>query len=98
MYDKAVNYFARLMKEMPDYKNMSSKQLQIQARLAVENMMTIGRDAGTTANARLKAIVNYAENFVPKQTFKKFYSKKVYKLFTSFIGYYCRFRWRWIYA
>ena len=76
VYDKAVNYFARLMKEMPDYKNMSSKQLQIQARLAVENMMTIGRDAGTTANARLKAIVNFAEGFVPKQTFKKFYSNE----------------------
>jgi len=76
VYDKAVNYFARLMKEMPDYKNMNKKQLNIQARLAVENMMTIGRSEATTANQRLKAIVNFAEGFVPKQTFKKFYSNE----------------------
>jgi len=76
VYDKAVNYFARLMKEMPDYKNMNKKQLNIQARLAVENIMTIGRSEATTANQRLKAIVNFAEGFVPKNTFKKFYSNE----------------------
>ena len=76
VYDKAVNYFSKLMQSMPDYKGMSPKQLAIQARLAVENMMTIGRDAGTTANQRLKAIVNFAEEFTPKNTFKKFYSNE----------------------
>jgi len=76
VYDKAVNYFARLMKSMPDYKGMNPKQLAIQARLAVENMMTIGRGEGTTANQRLKAIVNFAEEFTPKNTFKKFYSNE----------------------
>ena len=71
VYDKAINYFARLMNSMPDYKGMSKKQLQIQARLNVENLMTIGRGEGTTANARLKSIVQFAEELVPKNTFKK---------------------------
>ena len=76
VYDKAVNYFSRLMSSMPDYKGMSKKQLEIQARLNVENLMTIGRGEGTTANARLKSIVQFAEGFVPKNTFKKFYSNE----------------------
>ena len=38
--------------------------------------MTIGRGEGTTANARLKSIVQFAEGFVPKNTFKKFYSNE----------------------
>ena len=76
VYDKAVNYFAKLMKTMPDYKNMNPKQLAIQARLAVENLMTIGRGEGSTAKKRLEAVVNFAEEFTPKGTFKKFYSNE----------------------
>ena len=76
VYDKAVNYFAKLMKTMPDYKQMNPKQLAIQARLAVENLMTIGRGEGSTATKRLEAVVNFAEEFTPKGTFKKFYSNE----------------------
>ena len=74
VYDKAVSYFAKLMQTMPKYKKMNLKELNNQARSKVNDILTKGRDEGTTATQRLKAIVNYAEEFVPKGTFKQFYS------------------------
>jgi len=72
--DTAIKYFAKLMKTMPSYKTMSQKQLMNEARSKVNDIMTKGRAEGSTATERLKSIVNFAEEFVPKGTFKQFYT------------------------
>jgi len=74
VYDTAIKYFQKLMSTMPSYKTMSQKELITQARDKVNTLMTIGRSEGSTATERLKAIVNSAEEFVPKGTFKQFYT------------------------
>ena len=74
VYDTAIKYFQKLMSTMPAYKAMSQKELITQARDKVNTLMTIGRSEGSTATERLKNIVNAAEEFVPKGTFKQFYT------------------------
>ena len=75
VYNTAELYFKKLMAQMPQFKKMSDKELVVQAKLAVADLMKIGRNEGTTAKKRLEEIVNAAEKIFPKGTLKDFFTK-----------------------
>ena len=59
VYEKGVDYFANLMKNDPKYKGFNRNQVKAEARLKVNELLTIGRsDSMGGPSARLKAIAN----------------------------------------
>ena len=82
-YDGAINYFKKLLTVgNSQYKNVAKnsrleKQLNLEAKEAVNRILQKGRDEGTTPAKRLETIVNIANSFkIPKTTFNKFFSKE----------------------